>query len=342
MRLFHKNSRLCLILAAILISVTMLSYSATPEKPYPALEEGDRLNAYWLMGMFNVLYDWAQDTNNTVTQHHEATAAHGATGAVVGTENAQTLTNKTLGDGSTWSGNAISLEKGGTGATSAAGARTNLAVGATLSRGSGLTGNDYTGAAATTWAVSFGNAAGTVCQGNDSRLSDSRTPVSHVHGNITNDGKVGATSGLPLITTTGGAVTAGSFGTGAGTFCQGNDARLSDARTPTTHTHNYAGSSSAGGAANSVAYTLTRGTGLTGSNYNGSAAQTWAVSFGTTAGTACQGNDARLSDARTPTTHTHNYAGSSSAGGAATTAETANKVRTSAPGSPANGDIWLE
>lgn len=39
------------------------------------------------------------------------------------------------------------------------------------------------------------------------------------------------------------------------------------------------------------------------------------------------GNDSRLSDARTPTSHTHNYAGSSSAGGAATSA---NKLNTNA------------
>lgn len=40
--------------------------------------------------------------------------------------------------------------------------------------------------------------------------------------------------------------------------------------------------------------TLTRGTGLSGSNYNGSAATTWAVSYGSTAGTAVQGNDVRV------------------------------------------------
>lgn len=44
--------------------------------------------------------------------------------------------------------------------------------------------------------------------------------------------------------------------------------------------------------------TLTLGTGLTGTSFNGSAAVTAAVSYGTTAGTACQGNDSRLSDAR--------------------------------------------
>lgn len=63
------------------------------------------------------------------------------------------------------------------------------------------------------------------------------TPASHTHGNITNDGKVGSTANKPLITTTNGVVTTGSFGTSANTFCQGNDSRLSDARTPTSHTH---------------------------------------------------------------------------------------------------------
>jgi hypothetical protein len=47
--------------------------------------------------------------------------------------------------------------------------------------------------------------------------------------------------------------------------------------------------------------TLTLGTGLGGSSFNGSAAVTATVSYGTSAGTACQGNDARLSDSRQAT-----------------------------------------
>jgi hypothetical protein len=46
---------------------------------------------------------------------------------------------------------------------------------------------------------------------------------------------------------------------------------------------------------------LTLGTGLTGTSFNGSAAVTATVSYGTTAGTACQGNDSRLSDSRQAT-----------------------------------------
>lgn len=59
----------------------------------------------------------------------------------------------------------------------------------------------------------------------------------HSHGDISSDGKVGSVANKPLITGTGGTVQVGSFGTSANTFCQGNDSRLSDARTPTTHTH---------------------------------------------------------------------------------------------------------
>lgn len=75
---------------------------------------------------------------------------------------------------------------------------------------------------------------------------------------------------------------------------------------------------------------------------------TFSVNYGTTAGTACQGNDSRLSNARpasdvyswakasskptytysevgaAPASHTHNYAGSSSAGGAATNSNALN------------------
>lgn len=52
-------------------------------------------------------------------------------------------------------------------------------------------------------------------------------------GNIANTGAIGTTANLPIITGTSGVLQAGSFGTAANTFCQGNDSRLSDTRTPT-------------------------------------------------------------------------------------------------------------
>jgi hypothetical protein len=54
-------------------------------------------------------------------------------------------------------------------------------------------------------------------------------------GSITSVGAIGSTANLPIITTTDGALSVGAFGTGANQFCQGNDARLSDPRTPTAH-----------------------------------------------------------------------------------------------------------
>lgn len=49
-----------------------------------------------------------------------------------------------------------------------------------------------------------------------------KASITHTHGNITNDGKVGSSSGKPLITTTGGTVTTGEFGTSSGQFAEGN------------------------------------------------------------------------------------------------------------------------
>jgi phage gp37-like protein len=60
-------------------------------------------------------------------------------------------------------------------------------------------------------------------------------PASHTHGNLTNSGAIGTTANLPLITGTNGVIEAGSFGTAAGSFCEGNDARLSDDRDPNLH-----------------------------------------------------------------------------------------------------------
>jgi hypothetical protein len=80
----------------------------------------------------------------------------------------------------------------------------------------------------------------------DSRLTDARTPLAHTHGNITNGGLIGTAANLPIITGTGGILQAGSFGTTANTFTQGNDARLSDARNPLAHEHTLSNITDAG------------------------------------------------------------------------------------------------
>jgi hypothetical protein len=140
---------------------------------------------------------------------------------------------------------ALEVSYGGTGATSLTGyvkgdGTSSFTAEATIPAGDVVLGESsgvplITGAGGVLQAGSFGTSSGTFCEGDDSRLSDARTPTSHTHGNITNDGKIGSTANLPLITTTSGTVTTGSFGTSANTFCEGDDSRLSDARTPTSH-----------------------------------------------------------------------------------------------------------
>ncbi|NBW18376.1 MAG: hypothetical protein EBR82_61415, partial [Caulobacteraceae bacterium] len=80
-------------------------------------------------------------------------------------------------------------------------------------------------------------------------VSTAYAATSHTHGNITSDGKIGTASGQIVVTGTGGVLTTAATisassvsglptaGTGASNYCAGNDARLSDARTPLSHTH---------------------------------------------------------------------------------------------------------
>jgi hypothetical protein len=236
-----------------------------------------------------------------------------------------------------------------------------------VTAGDGLLGGTITTSG--TIDVNFGSAGNTVCEGNDARLSDARTPTTHSHvagdiGSITGPallGRQAATTGTAEAITLGSGLTidgskqltisasyaqqsvtmtagtgltgggdlsanrtfAVAYGTSASTACEGNDARLSDARTPTAHTHApsditqggatagqvlewsgsvWAPATLSGGGGGTVT-SVTAGTGLTGGTITGTG--TIAADFGTASGTICQGNDSRLSDARTPTSHTH-------------------------------------
>jgi hypothetical protein len=72
-------------------------------------------------------------------------------------------------------------------------------------------------------------------------LNDIIVPKVNANGDFTEtvltagDLKLGTTANLPLRTGSGGVIEAGSFGTAAGSFCEGNDARLSDDRDPNLH-----------------------------------------------------------------------------------------------------------
>ena len=168
-----------------------------------------------------------------------------------------------------------------------------------------------------------------------------------------------ADSKLAQITTAGKVLPAAVQGTAVIT----TDSRLSDARTPTTHTHDdryytetemnnlLAGKQASGSyaPATGIAATAITGTAVITTDTRLSNARTPTththaaadiasgtlaiarIPTGTTATTVCIGNDSRLSDARTPTTHTHAAADITSgtlanARTTATNANTANAI----------------
>ena len=182
-----------------------------------------------------------------------------------------------------------------------------------IKAGTGLTGGG-TLEADRTLTIKYGNTAGTACQGNDVRLADARTPKPHkaTHQTGGSDAITPADIGAADKTiqikpgtglTGGGTLEADrtltvSYGTAAGTACQGNDARLSNARTPTAHkaTHKTGGTDALTPADIGAVPTTVQviaGTGLSGGG-SLTANRTLTVKYGTGAGTACQGNDARV------------------------------------------------
>lgn len=120
-------------------------------------------------------------------------------------------------------------------------------------------------------AVNYGTSSSTACIGNDSRLSDSRIPLSHASTHIP--------GGTDAIAT----------GTTSVTLCIGNDSRLSNSRTPTAH----ATSHNAGGS-DVLVIDAVAGTGSL-------------RTLGVTGTSACAGNDSRLNDNRTPIAHVTNH-----------------------------------
>ena len=127
-----------------------------------------------------------------------------------------------------------------------------------------------------TISVAYGNSAKTACEGNDSRLSDTRNTTNKV---TFNNGGSGDASGAEF---NGSAAKTVSYNTiGAA---------------PTSH----ASSATTYGVATTANYGHVKtSTGITNSS------GTISVAYGTAAGTACQGNDSRLSNSRTPTAHAY-------------------------------------
>lgn len=160
--------------------------------------------------------------------------------------------------------------------------------------------------------IPTGTDASSVCIGNDSRLSDARTPTSHAssHQDGGGDEVATATAAANAIPKAGagGTLAIGWIptGTDASSVCIGNDSRLSDARTPTSHasSHQHSGG-------DEIATATAAANAIPKAGAGGTLAIGW-IPTGTDASSVCIGNDSRLSDARTPTSHasTHEQGGS--------------------------------
>lgn len=191
--------------------------------------------------------------------------------------------------------------------------------------------------------ASTGNAsAAEIVKGNDTRLSDARTPVAHTHAaaNISDS----TVTGRAVLTATDQAAARTAIGAGtsstynvaasgnaaSGEVVKGDDTRLTDARNPTSHSHIAADVTDLGtaatedvGVANGVAPLgadakvpseyLPAASGFDG-DYNSltnkptlgtSAALNVATSGDAATGEVVKGNDSRLTNARTPSAHTH-------------------------------------
>jgi hypothetical protein len=138
---------------------------------------------------------------------------------------------------------------------------------------------------------------------------DNKANLTHVHGNITNDGKIGTASGQIIVTTTGGVLTTATSiswaqinttpttlsGYGITDAVLNTDSRLSDARTPTAHTHT----------ASQITDFTTAVIAAAPPTTNASLLTTGTLSDSRLSANVVFTTDARLSDARTPIAHTH-------------------------------------
>lgn len=124
----------------------------------------------------------------------------------------------------------------------------------------------------------------------------------HMHGVVTSYSGTTLVVNVESVEGSGGPFTAwtinvGGLLTAQGALLEANN--LSDVSNPATALTNIGGVP--------TSRSINAGTGLTGGG-NLTADRTLTVAYGTTSGTACQGNDARLSDSRTPTAHAASHA----------------------------------
>ncbi|HHT9120341.1 MAG TPA: hypothetical protein ACFYD3_07350, partial [Candidatus Hypogeohydataceae bacterium YC41] len=244
----------------------------------------------------------------TATQHHsnvnDPTSAEKA--ALAGTSGSPSATNKVVTDADPRNTNArtptahkTTHTTGGTDAL----APSDIGAEAIANKNTlnGYAGLDVSGKLAGSQ-IPYGNTAGTACQGNDARLSDARTPTAHktTHASGGSDPVTPSDIGAEAIANKNAAngyagldasskIALAQLSAHKSTHATGG----SDALSPT----DIGAEATANKNATSGYAGLDVSAKIAGSQ----------IPYGNTAGTACQGNDARLSDARTPTTHASSH-----------------------------------
>lgn len=189
----------------------------------------------------------------------------------------------------------------------------------TISAGTGLTGGGALDSNQSL-AVNFGTTAGTVTQGNDSRLSNARTPTAHTHlwaditdkpstftpsahthtkAQISDFAHTHVITDLPV---------AASGVSNTTSLVRADDSRLSNARTPTSHTHLWADITDKPSTFTPSTHTHTKAQ-ISDFAHSHLIADLPVAASGVSSSTALvRADDARLSNNRTPVAHSHVWA----------------------------------
>lgn len=134
----------------------------------------------------------------------------------------------------------------------------------------------------TAFSADFGTEVGKIAQGNDSRIINGQTAYdwgNHAdEGYVTTDTTYTASTGLNLA----GTAFSVKYGTTAETSAQGNDSRILNGQTA----YDWGDHAQAGYTTSDTQFTAGTGLNLSGTEFS--------VKYGTTAGTAVQGNDSRI------------------------------------------------
>jgi hypothetical protein len=218
-------------------------------------------------------------------------AANGTAGGVTSFSAGTTgLTPSTGTTGAITLAGTLAVANGGTGVTTSTGSG-SVVLSTSPTLVTPLLGTPTSGTLTNCTGYTFANIASKPTTLSGYGITDAASST-HVHGNISNAGAIGTTANLPIITTTSGVLTTGSFGTAANTFCQGNDARLSDTRlTTNSATFNNGGAGAASGstfngsAAVTVSYNTVGAPSATGTGASG----TWGISVTGNAATVTNG-----------------------------------------------------